>query len=69
MKLLEWSLRAGERLRSLTAEKADSGEGPVPYLIMVGAIAVGAVAVAAIVVFTATGWANGIPDFTAPAGP
>lgn len=72
---LRMNVAIGERLRALTDWRAltelanrDRGEGPVPYLIMVGVVAIGAGAIAATVILTARGWARDLPD-VAPALP
>jgi hypothetical protein len=61
--VLKWSVSLSERWRELKARDSDSGEGPVPYLIMVGVIAAGAILVAGIIITTATGWAEDVPTF------
>jgi hypothetical protein len=59
---LKMSVAASERWRALKQfALRDRGEGPVPYLLMVGVIAIGAIAIATVVVTVANGLAEDLP--------
>ncbi|HEX6684903.1 MAG TPA: hypothetical protein VF062_19090 [Candidatus Limnocylindrales bacterium] len=49
--------------------RADRGEGPVPYVIIVAVMSAAAAAVAAVIWGVADGWLDDLDNVTNPGGP